>query len=250
MSRYVRVLETVAAFPRGLTLTELVTILNLPKTTVHRLLQGLISADMLAAKNPRFGPYVLGERFLGLLHSSLPDKWAEGLARPILKELVELTGDTCFLARLTGNSVRSVAMATPENDVHVYVVPGRELAPLYAASSKAILAFQDASVVASVLEAADLKAPVSVRARHVFTDELATVKRDGVAYNHGEDIAGFAAVAAPVQLRSAGVIYSVAITGTHDKLMTPKTKERLSDLAKLFAKRLANAIDIRLSQET
>lgn len=245
--RQFRLLETVAAFPRGLTLSELVTVMDLPKTTVHRLLQGLTRAGVLLSKNARFGPYVLGPRFLGLLHSSVPDDWTERLAKPILQELVDKTGDTCFLARLSGDHIRSVVMATPENDVHVYVVPGRELAPLFAASAKAILAFQDRSVVQAVIAAASNKSRLTANQLKHFEAELQEVAARGVAYNAGEDIAGYAAVASPVRLQGS-VQYSVAVTGTYEKLMAPEHKEYLSNLTRTFAKRLGETIEIRFSQ--
>lgn len=246
--RQFRVLETIAAFPRGLSLTELVAIMDLPKTTVHRLLQGLTQAGVLTALNERYGPYVLGPRFLTLLQSSVPDDWTERLAKPLLRELAERTGDTCFLARLSGLSIRSVAMATPENDVHLYVVPGRELSPRHAASAKAILAHQDEAMVASVLAAAQGKPSAAPGGLQAFRRELAGVRKQKVAFNAGEDIAGFAAVAAPVHLASRGVQFSVAVTGTYEKLMKPEHRESLISLTQHFARRIGEAIEIRLSQ--
>lgn len=246
--RQFRALETVAAFPRGLSLTELVTIMDLPKTTVHRLLMGLTRAGVIAAKNPR-GPYVLGPRFLGLLQSSVPDDWTERLAKPLLRELAEKTGDTCFLARLTGSSIRSVAMATPENDVHVYVVPGRELSPLYAASAKAILAWQDDETINAVLAAAQARSQPTDSALRLFRQELAEVRLNNIAFNTGEDIPGFAAIAAPVQLPLRNGQFSVAVTGTFDKLMEPANKAKLIVLAQDFAHRMAEVIQIRILQE-
>jgi DNA-binding IclR family transcriptional regulator len=248
--RQFRALETVAAFPRGLSLTELVAVLDLPKTTVHRLLKSLTQAGVLSAKNPRFGPYVLGPRFLGLLQSSVPEDWTESLAKPILRELVDKTGDTCFLARLTGTSIRSVAMATPENDVHVYVVPGRELSPLYGASAKAILAFHDSGTVTAVLASSQVKIPVTKPMIQAFHKELALIRRNNVAFNAGEDIPGYAAVAAPIQLQSLGVQFSIAVTGTYEKLMSPANKTRLIDLTQVFARRLGDAMQIRIAQNS
>lgn len=39
-------------------LTQMVEVLGLPKTTVHRLLKGLLSSGALTALTPKYGPYI------------------------------------------------------------------------------------------------------------------------------------------------------------------------------------------------
>ena len=61
LQRYFRLLEVVAGFPAGVTLAQLVGLLGLPKTTVHRLLRGLTEVGALT-EGPG-GTYRLGPRF-------------------------------------------------------------------------------------------------------------------------------------------------------------------------------------------
>lgn len=248
--RHFRVLETVAAYPRGLGLTEIATILTLPKSTAHRMLRTLTASGLLACRNTRAGPYLPGDRLLRLIRSSMPDAAVERVFQPLLGEMVEKTGDTCFVARLSGHAIRSVAMATPQNDVHVYVVPGSHLSPRHAASAKAILAFQDKALLEKVLAGSDAPTAPSASVSEQFEAELAAVRSSETAYNAGEDIAGYAAVASPVHSVGLGVQYSVAVTGTSDRLMADGRSEFLARTTRQFAARIAAALEIRLSQSS
>ena len=248
LNRYFRVLEAVASFPHGMTLVQMVDVLGLPKTTVHRLLKGLLSSGALTALTPKYGPYVLGTRVLNILYSGMPDDWVDSLARPILKELADKTGETCFVARLSDLSIHSVAMVTPENDVRSYVVPGKTLTPHGASSAKAILAFQPEAVVKAILPSPlpAITDRTKTRIKDVLK-EYEEVRQTNVAYCVGEDIPGFAGIASPIHLPSIGVKYSVAITGRIDDLIISK-KKKYSALIKSVADRLSAAMTIHLSQ--
>ncbi|TXH32778.1 MAG: IclR family transcriptional regulator [Rhodospirillaceae bacterium] len=249
LDRYFRVLEVVANFPHGVTLVQMVEVLGLPKTTVHRLIKGLVACGALTALTPRYGPYVLGSRFLNILYSGMPDDWIDWLARPILKELADKTGETCFVARLSDFNIHSVAMVTPENDVRSYVVPGRTLTPHGASSAKAILAFQPESIVKAILPSPlpAVTDNTKTRLKDVLK-EHEEIRQSNLAYCIGEDIPGFAGIASPIHVPSIGVKYSVAITGTIDDLII-KNKKKYSALVKSVSERLAAAMIIRLSQE-
>lgn len=249
LDRYFRVLEAVSNFPHGITLVQMVDVLGLPKTTVHRLIRGLVASGALTALTPRYGPYVLGSRFLNILYSGMPDNWVDWLARPILKELAERTSETCFIARLSDLSIHSVAMVTPENnDVRSYVVPGRKLAPHGASCAKAILAFQPESIVKAILPSPlpAITDNTKTRIKDVLK-EYEEIRQTNVAYCIGEDIPGFAGIASPIHVPSVGVKYSVAVTGTIDDLIV-KNKKKYTTMVKSVSERLAAAMIIRLSQ--
>lgn len=247
LQRYMRLLEVVAGFPAGITMAQLVGVLDLPKTTVHRLLRGLTEVGMLSPVQS--GRYRLGPRFLGMLYAGAGDDWIQGLTQPLLRELADETGETCYIARLIDRQVRSVAIVTPENAVRGYVVPGRELWPHAAASAKAILAFQAEEVVAATL--ADGLPRLTSRtqtATAAFRAELAAIRESGIATCIGEDVEGFAGIASPIPIEGISVTYSLAITGTIDSLIE-RNRTRYEALLRPLAKRIAAAMGIRLSQE-
>jgi DNA-binding IclR family transcriptional regulator len=247
LQRYVRLLEVVSGFPAGITLAQLVGVLGLPKTTVHRLLRGLTEVGMLSAAQS--GRYRLGPRCLGMLHAGASDDWIQGVTQPLLRELADETGETCYIARLMDRRVRSVAIATPENAVRGYVVPGRELWPHAAASAKAILAFQSGDVVAAAL-AGELPRLTDRTETDpaALLEELAAIRRSGIATCIGEDIDGFAGIACPIPVDGVPVTYSLAIAGTIESLIE-RNRAKYEILLRPLSRRIAAAMGIRLSQE-
>lgn len=248
LDRYLRVLEVVANFPGGVSLTQIMEILALPKSTVHRLLKGLVASGALTSLSPRYGPYVLGNRLLNIFHAGLPDDWVETLTRPLLQELADKTGESCFLARLSDFNIHSVALATPENDVRSYVLPGRVLAPHCASSAKAILAFQDEATIRAVLPS-PLTA-ITDRTKTRLKDVLAEyegIRESRIALCIGEDVPGYAGIAAPILLPDVGIRYSLAITGTIEELINRK-QATYRGLLLRYAERISRAMQIKLAQ--
>jgi DNA-binding IclR family transcriptional regulator len=246
LQRYFRLLEVVAGFPAGITLAQLVGQLGLPKTTVHRLLRGLTEVGMLT--DAPGGTYRLGPRLLSMLYTGASGDWIQGLTQPLLRELAEETGETCYIARLVDRRIQSVAIVTPENAVRGYVVPGRELWPHAAASAKAILAFQSDAVIAAVLASGLPRFTNRTQTdRTALLKELAAIRQSGIASCIGEDVDGFAGIACPIPIDGVEVIYGLAITGTIDSLIE-RNRARYESLLVPLARRIAAAMGIRLAQ--
>ena len=116
LERYLRILEITAGFSGGIGLSRFADILDLPKTTVHRLARSLVEAGMLATDET--GRYRLGERFARLAYAGTPDEWLNSVSYTFLKDLADETGQACFIAKLTDNKIRSVAMVAPDKPRH------------------------------------------------------------------------------------------------------------------------------------
>ena len=233
-SRYVRILETVAAARTGLTLTEIAQELSLQAGTVHRLLRGLVDLDLL---RPRAGSksYVPGPRLLNLLHLTMDMAEYSGLTQSILNRLVEEFGETAHLARLNGDCAESVLMKQPLGSDRAFVQPGRRL-PLYAAASgKAILAFQDEDFVARYLARPRVRYTARTRIGEAeIRREMARIREDGMAVCENELDAGVLSYGYPVRAGDGHVLYSIGITGLADRfhlVARTKIRQRLSEAA-------------------
>jgi DNA-binding IclR family transcriptional regulator len=244
LSRYAFILDTLAAAPEGLTLTEIMQATALPRGTVHRLLGALLEVGYIAPVEGR-KVYVLGARLLHMLHLGTPAEVIVKLVRPILDRLVAQFRETAFLAKLEGREVRSVAMAMPSGEGQSYVQPGREMPAHAAASGKAIFAFQDEAVIADMLarplEKFTDKAitdPAAVRA------ELDVVHKDGYALCDEELDPGIYSYACPVHLKNLGVIYSIGLVGLTERLhrfpadaIVTSLQEAATEIAVLLSRR-------------
>jgi DNA-binding IclR family transcriptional regulator len=244
LSRYATILDTLAAAPEGLTLTEIMQATALPRGTVHRLLGALLEVGYIEPVEGR-KVYVLGSRLLNMLHLGTPAEVIVKLVRPILDRLVAQFRETAFLAKLEGREVRSVAMTLPPSGGQSYVQPGREMPAHAAASAKAIFAFQDETVIAEVLarplEKFTGKAitdPAAVRA------ELEEAREQDYAVCDEELDPGIYSYACPVHLEDLGVIYSIGLVGLTERLhrfpaieVVASLNEAATEIAALLSRR-------------
>lgn len=230
LGRYMEVLELMAAFPGGLTLADVSSLLDLPRTTAHRLLKGLVRSGL--AKDGAGGrPYRLGDRLQRLLHAAADDGWLGTLARPQLQKLTESSSETCYLTRLIGDRVVVSISQSPDVRWRGYVQPGIEMPINAAATAKAIMAYQSPALIAQALSHDLPKLTVNTRTdRQWVESELAEVRRRGYATCIGEIDEGLAAIAVPIVLPGGVVFHALGMTGPLQRIMNEQLPERLQAL--------------------
>lgn len=248
LARYIDVLEVIAAFSGTITLADVSSILDLPKTTAHRLLKGLVRAG-LAAEGDAGRSYSVGDRLTRLLHAGADDGWYASLAGPHLRALTESSTETCYLARLIGSRVVVAVSYSPDVRWRGYVQPGIEMPINAAATGKAIMAFQSKELIAEALSH-DLPKPTinSRTSKKWIEQEFAKVRTTGYATCVGEIDEGLAAISVPVILPSGAVLHSVGMTGPLERIMNKQLPSRLAALkatAATLAKALALGTTIR-----
>ena len=234
LGRYVRILESVAASPNGLTLTGIAQDAGLGPGTAHRLLRGLVDLGLL---RPRAGSksYVPGSRLRHLLHLTMGMAEYSERARSILTRLVDAFGETAHLARLNRDCAESVLMRQPSGSDRAFVQPGRRL-PLHAAASgKAILAHQDEDFIARYLARPRVRYTELTRVGEAeIRRDLARVRDDGMAVCDNELDAGVLSYGLSVPGGDGRVLYSIGITGLADRFQRvsrSRIREALSEAA-------------------
>lgn len=248
LARYIDVLEVVAAFSGAITLADVSSILELPKTTAHRLLKGLVRAG-LAAEGDGGRTYQVGDRLTRLLHASADEGWLASLVDPHLRALTERTTETCYLARLVGSRVVVAISHSPDMRWRGYVQPGIEMPVNVAATGKAVMAYQSKALIAEALSQELPKPTVNSRnGRKWIEQEFAKVRKLGYATCIGEIDEGLAAIAVPVTLPGGAVLHSVGMTGPLERIMNKQLPERIAalvDAAALLAKVLSLGAKIK-----
>jgi len=248
LGRYMDVLELIAAFPGALTLADAAAMLELPKTTTHRLLKGLVKAG-LAKESVGGRAYDLGDRLTRLVHATVGDDWLATLASPHLRQLTDASGETCYLTRLVGGRVVVAVSQSPDVRWRGYVQPGIEMPIHAAASAKAIMAYQDKTVVAQAMAQPLPLVTVNTRNDRAWIEaELQAVHDRGYATCIGEIDEGLAAISVPVLLPDGMVLHAVAMTGPLQRIMNERLPERIDALnatGAALAKALALGAKIR-----
>ena len=244
LDRYVSILESIAPFPDGLAASEIGAILSLPKTTVGRLLRTLVEADLVGSSSSKNRNFVLGRRLLRLLHTAPNTGWVESVTQRPLQALADRTGETCFIAKLSGEQVRSINCEAPDSPVRTYVVPGSVMPINAAASAKAILAWQDDALVNKLLDQALLSFTANTKTTVAqIKDDLLAVRERGYATDLAEHVEGLATFACPIQTGSMGVLYAVGLTGPYERVVGEAKEKHISELM-TAARDLAKVLQI------
>lgn len=221
-----------ASEPR--TLAELTARTGLPKTTVVRLARTLAEAGFLAQDSS--GRYLLGPSALRLGHAAQRQWRLPEVARTVMRQLSQLSGETVNLYVVHG--IHRVCIAQEEG-VHTVrqVVPVGHALPLWAgASGRVLLAHQPPGVLERVLREAGERVDVLDLQRR-----LQATRADGYAVSHGEREPGASSVAAPVFAPDGEVAAALAISGPTSRY-TPDRVEQLVALVRGGAREISDAL--------
>lgn len=195
IARAGQVLRALQAAPEGAGLVELAQAVALPKSTVHRLV-GALAAEGLAA-TAADGRIVLGAGLLPLAAATrrtLPQQ-----LRPVLVQLRRSLDETVDLAVLDGAAVRFVDQLAAPHRLRAVSAVGTSF-PLYCtANGKALLAAMAVQDARALLPARLARmTAATITSRRALLDELAEVRRRGVAFDREEHTEGICAVGAAV----------------------------------------------------
>lgn len=208
--RGLRVLLTIA--DRGeIRADELATLLETPLSTIYRYLRTLADFGFVDRQD---AGYRLGPR---LMIGSGATVTAEELIRaadPVLRLLVEETGETALIVRRIGLAAVCLHEVQSPHPLRVAVAPGTSLALDAGAPGKALLAFAPEDVLDELAgpDGSGLGEAAIARLRA----ELTRIVAAGLAQSVGEGVPGAVALAVPI-LRNDGIVAAVALLGPEQR---------------------------------
>ncbi|WP_308259407.1 IclR family transcriptional regulator [Pseudonocardia sp. H11422] len=218
-----RALTLLTAFRPGdaeLSLAELCRRTGIPKATAHRLLGELAEWDVVE-RTPT--GVRLGMRLFELGTMAPRQRGLREAAAPFLADLFEATHETVHLAVPDGVDVVYLQKLDGRRGPPVASRIGGRMPAHCTGVGKALLAFGPPDRLAAVLAAGlRRRTPRTVVAPGLFDQELAAVRRNGVAEEHEESTVGIACVAAPVLDADGLALAAVSITGWANRLDTAR----------------------------
>jgi len=180
--------------------------LDIPKGSLSKLLSDLLDTGYLSFE-PSTKTYKLGSRVLALANSYLSGLDIVQSAQPILRSLVEKTGESVSLAVPDGTSALIVHRQYGIQPMSFRLGMGARI-PMYAtASGKAMLAFFPKEKIEEYLSSVELKALThsTITDPSSLLRELDRIRKRGLAHSRQEQFEGLAAISAPV-FRSDGYL--------------------------------------------
>lgn len=210
--RMLSLLRCIASGERDFALKDLAQRSGLPPSTVHRLLEAWVEADLLERAGPK--AYRMGPELFRLA-SLVTEKFElNRIARPTLERLWRTWQETASFCLLNSASrTMTVTDSIPSPHPLKYDMAVHSVIPLgWGSLSRAILAHLPQADIDAVL-AADMRGPLSGKPlppRAEMERELNRIRVRGYAL-YEDPIIGIAGVSAPVLQADVGVIGSLGV---------------------------------------
>ena len=211
-------LEAVADSRDDVGVTELARITRFSKATTYRFLDALVGAGYVE-QDPHTSRYRLTQRLRQVAMRTPAPPSISDAARPILRRLVEKTGETAYLAVLSGTECLFLDRVDTEHPLRVHTTSGSRYPLHVGAASKALLAFQnDEDLLEGTLAHLRAVTPHTITSKARLLRDLATIRERGYAISQSEWREGISAVATPVRDNAGRVVAALAISGPTSRL--------------------------------
>jgi len=208
IARVGQVFRALNGEPKGLSLAQLAGRVDLPRSTVHRIVTALAAEGLIASASPA-GRVRIGPEFARLASASRPDLWPE--AEPFMQRLFDEIGETVDCSVLDGDHVRVIHGIPARHHLRVTADVGTTF-PLHCSSKgRAILAAYDPEVAARMLpDKLERFTDKTLTSVNGLLDELAKVRETGIAYDREEATLGICAAAIAIR-ESSGALLAISV---------------------------------------
>ncbi|WP_347266518.1 HTH-type transcriptional regulator BhcR [Paracoccus sp. (in: a-proteobacteria)] len=198
----------------GLTLTEIAHALDLAPSTVHRVLVTL-AARGVAESDPvtqawHVGPTAFRHGSAFMRRSGLVER-----ARPLLRRLMEVTGETANLGILNGDAVLFLSQAETHETIRAFFPPGTRSALHASGIGKALLAHARPEDLRQMLAGMQLQrfTDKTLTAPQALIEDLAQIRARGYSLDNEERTPGMRCIAAPIFDLAGEAAAGISVSG-------------------------------------
>ena len=229
--RSLKLLEAVAAAGRTLSLSDLVSILGVPKPTIFRLSQRLEQGGYLV-REPGKGGFTIGPRLLRLGLDAVRTGATNPERRAILKALVASLGETCNFSILAGSDALYLDRVETGWPLRVQLEPGSRVPLHCTAAGKLLLAYTPQNRRLRLLRSLELvpNTPSTITSIEGLEAECAKILREGYSIDDEEFLVGLIAVAVPVTTISGVVVAAISCHAPRARLSLHEAISRLPEI--------------------
>lgn len=208
INRAARILRALRDEPEGLSLGQIAGRVDLPRSTVQRIVGALVAERLLMAASPN-GRVRLGTEILALA-AGLKTNVVE-LVHPLLKDLSNATGETVDLSLLRQDHLVFVDQVIGSHRLRAVSAVGEVFPLVTTANGKASLAaLEPGRFKAEYLEIATRGCVRIGKPLARLLDEISEARRTGVAFDEEEHTEGIAAVGTAF-VDPGGMVYAISV---------------------------------------
>jgi len=203
---------------------------DLYKSRIHRLCATLVASGFLV-RTP-WSSYRLGPKLMALGKVYENTNTIASIARPIMRELADQTGESVALFNREGTRCICVAREYGPSRL-VFAIQEGDYMHLHAtAAGRTLLAYGPEELRREILNTQLLEqfTPATITDKTRLEEELALINQRGYAINREERERGIAAIAAPVFNHEGAVTAALAVVGPVQRFSEEQSAEILGHL--------------------
>jgi len=244
----VRVLQCFSFNEPELGIADILRKVDMPRTTVHRILSSLLNTNLLERDNKsgryRIGPalYMMGSLYLGTTDIITA-------AEPVTRLINELTGEYVKLSVFDRGNIVVIKKEESRNGFRYYHNIGTILPAYASAMGKAFLSELTETELDN-LYPQEYLIPLTnktITSRTQLKKELEQIKKTGVSYDFEGNTEGLIGIASVIK-SAGGKVVSAICTGTSTHGIEEKRLQRLSEMVILGARVISYRLGYQDSQ--
>lgn len=239
LEKAILVLSKLTESERAIGLAELAEEIDLPRQTIHRVLQQLTEAGLII-RAPQKDRYEIGPEMTRLSARALVSRNARAPVRAHLQELVELTGETCNVGVLDQDEIVYIERVESSSPLRLDLKTGSRV-PVHCTSiGKLLVSEQHKNVRTRILKAT----PLQQFTEKTLTDpealdaEFAAIRSQGYSFNNEEYVLGLTAIAVAIRDKDNKAVAGLAIHAPSTRMDRDKARSYVSGAVEV-AKKIA-----------
>ncbi|MED3553288.1 IclR family transcriptional regulator [Cytobacillus praedii] len=242
VSRALDIIKLISWKKDGLGVTEIANQMDINKSSVYRILSTLVQYGYVE-QDKGTERYKLGYQFLEVSSRLLESLDIRTEAKPFLQELEKETNEVIHLVVYDQGEVVYIEKLDGNEALRMHSKVGKR-APMHCTSvGKAILAYLPADSVQEILERKGLPVHTvkTITDKNVLAEELAEVKKKGIALDLEENENGITCIAVPIFDHLGKVAAAVSISGPTIRMNETRLVElqpRMIEIGKQISARL------------
>jgi IclR family transcriptional regulator, acetate operon repressor len=212
LGKGLRLLVALGDHPEGAGVSQLARDVEVPVSTAHRLLAGMVPLGFVSFDRER-RRYSLGLRTLELGQRVASARRLSDVALPTMRRVTQATGETSLLAVPSGEEVLYVERTESKHLAQIWGAPGVRGSPHHTSLGKCLVAFLPEEEREELLARLRLErlTPRTITDTEELREELLLTRERGYATNDGEHEEGVRAVGVPVIGRRAAAAAALSV---------------------------------------
>lgn len=197
------------------TIKEMSTQLSIPIVSVYRMLEILVRRGYVKEIRRAETEYRLGSKIIDIARILDDNAHIASVARPFMKKLSLVTGQTSQLGVLTSGGVQYIAQEMPDRPINIIAGLYLEMGVNVSASGKILLAAMTDDLRTDFINRIKLeqRTEYTITDRNLYLKELEIVKQQQYAVDKQEYAIGIGCCAVPVINKAGVTVAALGLTG-------------------------------------